>query len=98
MEREPAGTLISLLDEDGNENEFEHLATLVYDGHRYVALTPAYQKPDEFVNNDGLLIILKISADDDGNDVLLSISEDEYREVSKKFETELENDFDFEDD
>jgi uncharacterized protein YrzB (UPF0473 family) len=94
MEREPDGTLITLLDEDGKEKEFEHLASLEYKGSTYVALVPAFMEPEEFVESEGELIILKMIQDEDGEDILSSIDDDnEFYAVSHEFENLLENDF-----
>lgn len=40
---------VILLDEDGRENRFEHILTFLYEGSRYVALSPMYDDgtPDE---------------------------------------------------
>jgi Protein of unknown function (DUF1292). len=95
MEREPDGTLITLLDEDGVEREFEHLASLEHEGTTYVALVPAYQEPEELVEGDGELVILKIAEDEDGEEILTSIDDDgEFDAVAHEFEEMLENDFD----
>jgi uncharacterized protein YrzB (UPF0473 family) len=94
MEREPDGTLITLLDEDGVEREFEHLATLEYDDSTYVALVPAFIEPEEFVESDGELVILKMVEDEDGEDIFSSIDDDdEFDKVSHEFEKMLENDY-----
>lgn len=94
MDHEAEGTLVTLLDEDGNEKEFEHLATLEHDGSSYVALVPAFLEPEELVESDGELVILKIIVDDTGEEILSSIDDDdEFDAVSSKFEKMLENDY-----
>lgn len=94
MDREPEGTLVTLLDEDGNEKEFEHLATLEHNGSSYVALVPAFMEPEQLVESDGELVILKIVPDEDGEDVLVSIDDDdEFEAVSGKFEKMLESEY-----
>ncbi|CDZ24131.1 hypothetical protein CCDG5_1014 [[Clostridium] cellulosi] len=99
MGREPDGTLITLLDENGEEKEFEHLASLEYEGSTYVALIPAFQKPEELVESDGNLVILKIESDDKGEDILVTVDDDdEFYTVSKKFEKMLENEYEIIDD
>lgn len=94
MEREPDGTLITLQDEDGNEREFEHLASLEWNGSNYVALVPADLEPEELVENDGELVILKTVPDENGEDILATIDDDaEYEAVAKEFENLLEDDY-----
>ena len=98
MEREPDGTLITLLDEDGTEKEFEHLATLEHEGSTYVALVPAFMEPEELVESDGELVILKMIEDENGEDILSSIDDDdEFDAVAHEFEEMLENDFEIQD-
>lgn len=98
MEREPEGALITLQDEDGNEKEFEHLASLEKDGTTYVALVPAYMEPEELVENDGELVILKVVEDENGDDILSSIEDnDEFDAVAKEFENLLEDEYDIRD-
>lgn len=95
MEREPDGTLVTLLDEDGNEKEFEHLATIEHEGTTYVGLIPAFMEAEQLVENDGELIILKMVEDENGDDILSSIDDDdEFNVVSHEFEEMLENDYD----
>lgn len=99
MEREPEGSLITLLDENGNEKEFEHLATLEYENTRYVALVPAFQQPEELIESDGDLVILKIVPGENGEDILATIDDDdEFQAVSEKFEEALENEYEIIDD
>ena len=82
MERED---IVQLVDEDGNEVEFEHLMTLTHDGMDYICLVP--MQPMEDVEEDEL-VILRIETDEDGNDVYASI-EDE-AELDAVFEKYLE--------
>lgn len=98
MEREPDGTLITLMDEDGNEKEFEHIATMDHNGSSYVALIPAFQEPEEFVEGDGQLVILKMVTDENGEDILSSIDDDEeFDTIASEFEKLLENEYEIED-
>lgn len=97
MEREPDGTLITLIDEsDGTEKEFEHLATIDYEDSTYVALVPAFMEPEEFVESDGNLVILKVIQDEKGENVFITIDDDdEFYAVYRKFESLLDEDYDF---
>jgi uncharacterized protein YrzB (UPF0473 family) len=96
MPQEPEDDLITLLDEDGNEHEFEHLASLEHEGSTYVALVPAYDKPEQLLDSDGELVILKVVFDEEsGEDVLAAIEdENEFRAVSEKFEEMLDDEYD----
>lgn len=97
MGKEPEGSLISLLDEDGKEQEFEHLASLEHNGSDYVALIPYNENPEDLVEDDGELVILKI-VEENGEELLSSIDDElEYEEVARQFEELLQDEFEIED-
>lgn len=94
MPLENDGTLITLLDENGKEQEFEHLATLEHNGSTYVALVPSFDDPEEAVNSAGELVILKVITENN-EEMLASIEDDaEFDEVSGEFEKLLDEDYD----
>ena len=82
MERED---IVQLVDEDGNEVDFEHLMTLEHNGRTYICLVP--MEPMEDVEEDEL-VILRIETDDEGNDFYTSIDDD--AELDEVFEKYLE--------
>ena len=82
MERED---IVQLVDEDGNEVDFEHLMTLEHEGKAYICLVPV--EPMEDVAEDEL-VILRIETDEDGNDYYTSIDDD--AELDEVFEKYLE--------
>lgn len=95
--------LIQLIDEDGQELNFEHIMTFDYKDKQYIVLTPAddefYEgddeddieelaeldgaedadfEDDEYDEEDeGELIILEVTKDEEGNDLFLSIEDDD---------------------
>lgn len=98
MKNENNGTLITLLDEEGKEEQFEHLATTQHNGASYVALVPYYESPEELIEDDGELVILKIIEEEDGEEVLAAIEdEEEFNIVANKFEEILEDEFEIKD-
>jgi len=70
---------VVLTDEEGNEHEFELLTILEVDGNNYAVLLPLMQPEveDEAAEFEEEAIILRISQDEDGNDVLQEIEDDE---------------------
>lgn len=99
MAHEPDGTIITLLDEEGKEHEFEHLATLEYNDSSYVALVPAFEEPEELIESDGELVILKIVEGEDGEEMLASIEDDdEFDAVSEEFGKMLSEDYEITED
>ena len=76
--------IITLTDEDGNEIEFEVIASLEIDGNIYYALMPVAD------NENGDCVILKLEKDENGEDILSTIDDDdEYEKVADAFDDEV---------
>ncbi|MBQ3391034.1 MAG: DUF1292 domain-containing protein [Clostridia bacterium] len=88
------GDLITLIDEDGAELQYEHLDTLEYAGAFYLALVPIYDSPQKYVDADGELQIMKV-VEENGEQILCTIdNEDEFDAVACQFEDRLSEEFD----
>ncbi len=86
--------LISLMDEDGNEHEFEFVDSLELEGSEYVALIPVYDNPADSLEDDGELVVLKVM-EDNGEEYLEAIEdEDEFNNVSELFMDRLSDLYD----
>lgn len=90
--------IYTLIDEEGVEQTFELLDVMELEDERYFALVPYFGEPEEAVEDDGDLIILKSFMDENGDEMMISIDdEDEYQRVggifleklSQMFEDEL---------
>lgn len=80
--------LFTLTDEEGQEHVFEFLDSIEIDGVNYYALTPHYENPEDLLENDGELVILKDDSNNDENDPenvsLVSIdNEEEFNKVGQ---------------
>ncbi|MCG9969081.1 DUF1292 domain-containing protein [Pelotomaculum terephthalicicum JT] len=62
--------VITLIDEEGAEHDFMVIDIIEVDGSEYAILLPVEEDSEE-------AIILKITYDDDGNELLVDIEEDE---------------------
>lgn len=94
--------VISLLDEEGKEHEFEIVDALEMDDSQYLALVPLYDEnqPEAALEDSGELVILRVcdEEDENGEQYLDAIEdEDEYNKVAELFMGRLEDYFDFED-
>ena len=94
--------VISLLDEDGKEHEFEIVDALELEEKQYLALVRLYDESqaEEALEDSGELVILRVSEeeDEDGEQYLDAIdNEEEYNRVAELFMGRLEDYFDFED-
>ncbi len=90
--------LYTLEDEDGNEQEFELLDVMEYEGEKYFALTPYYgENKDDMLEDDGEVVILKEELVDD-EPMLISIDDDdEYERIGNVFLKRLNDIFEDED-
>ena len=98
-EMENMGTdLITLVDDDGVEHEFEIIDTIEnLDGVDYVALVPVFDDPEDALQDSGELIILKVTMEGD-EEVLEAVEDDaEFDKVGEMFKERLKDTFDFED-
>ena len=85
--------LYELIDENGNKQNFEMLDAAEIDGVQYFAMIPAIED-EEFLNDDGELVVLK-AIEDNGEEILASIDDDdEFEKVSQFFLKRLEELFD----
>ena len=74
-------TNITLLDEDGNEIDFQVITKLDIEENEYVIVAPKDDK------NNSEAVVLKIDKDEDGNDILYTIEDDkEFDMVSEAYE------------
>jgi uncharacterized protein YrzB (UPF0473 family) len=62
--------IIELIDEDGNKEEFEVLATFHVEENEYAVLVPNKEGEEEFY-------VLRIEYDEEGNMILVSIDDKE---------------------
>jgi len=69
--------IILLYDEEGNETEFEVVATLELDENEYAILLPRDDERDPDAEEVEEAYILRIEQDDDGEDVLVGIEDEE---------------------
>lgn len=72
--------VITLIDEDGAEHDFNVIDVIEVEGSEYAILLPVEDESDEAV-------ILKFAKDDDGNEILVDIeSDEEWEKVADAWE------------
>ena len=97
MDKDYDHDIVSVVDEDGKEHIFEELDRIETDTGKYVALLPAFDDPDELLEDDGDIIILKVS-EEDGETYLSQIEDnEEFNEIGKLFEERLADLFEYND-
>lgn len=91
--------IINLLDEEGNEHEFEIVDACEYNGKEYLALVPIFEDAEDMLEDEGELVILSVGEEDEAGEAYLDavIDEAEYSAVANIFMDRLEDQYDFED-
>lgn len=88
--------LVTVLDEEGHEHQFEMLDAIETDDGRYVALLPVYDNPADELNDDGELVILEV-VEENGEEILSPIEDDDtFDEIAEIFEERLSEIYDVE--
>ena len=90
MNQEFAADLITLIDDEGNEHEFEILDVIENDNGCYYALLPTFEEPQEAVDADGTYYIFE-AIEEDGEQQLAEVEDDE---LADRLAAEFEKRFD----
>ena len=91
---EERDNIVVLTDEDGNEEEFEHIDTFDMNDSKYVVLIPVMED-DEF-EEEGEIVFLRLEEDENGEEVLMGIEdEDELDEAFEVFKIRAADEYDF---
>jgi len=86
--------IIVMIDEDGNEEEFEFLDSIEMDGSEYVVLLP--YSGEEIEEDEEEVVILKVMHDENGEDSYVNIEdEEELNTVFEEFKYRMEEEYDF---
>lgn len=97
MNEDYGNDILTLVDDDGTEREFELIDRVVTENNEYFALIPT-ETADNLSDDDGQLVILKV-IEDNGEEFLEPIEDDEeFDEISEIFMDRLEEYYDFESD
>ena len=87
--------IVTLVDENGKETEFEIVDSLVTDNNEYFALIPT-ETAENLSEDDGELVILKV-VEENGEEFLEPIEDDEeYESIAEILMERLEDLYDFE--
>ena len=73
MSEEYGNDFVTLIDEDGNEVEFEHIDTVEYEGVAYLAFIPAELSVEE----DAEVVIMQVVIDENGEELLEGVEDDD---------------------
>ena len=91
MSEQFGNDIVTVVDEEGNEHQFEIVDAIETDDGRYVALLPIYENPADMVDDDGELVILAVK-EENGEDIMVTIDDDdEFEEIAEIFEERLQD-------
>ena len=84
MSEEYGNDFVTLIDEDGNEVEFEHIDTVEYEGVTYLAFIPAELSVEE----DAEVVIMQVVTDENGEELLEGVEDDDIADAVFNIVTE----------
>ena len=92
---EEGASIVTLLDEDGNEHEFEHIDSFPFNGETYVVLIPT---EDEVAAGEAdEVLIFTLQTDEEGNETLLFVEDEAELDMAfEEFKSRMNDEFDFE--
>lgn len=91
--------IYTLSDEDGKEQSFELIDTYEDGENRYYAMVPYYENPEDLIQSDGELVILKSDYVNDEEMLVTIEDDDEYERIGAIFLARIEEMYqDMEDD
>ncbi len=89
--------LITLLDEDNNEHEFEVIDAVDHGDEHYLALVPYNPDPVAALEEEAELLIMRVDVDENNEEYLSIVDDDEeLYNVGQVFAERLEEFFDIE--
>ena len=89
--------IISLVDDEGNEVEFEFVTNIEHNGNEYFILMPLEDETDE--NGEESLtqvLILKVEKNEGSEESLVTVEEEEEKAVFEEFKKIMDEEFEFE--
>lgn len=93
MDKEFSPDLITLVDEEGLEHNFEILDVIEENDTEYYALMPVYENSEELLQDSGEYYILE-AVEEDGEEQLAEVMDDKLRrKLSDIFEERFNNRF-----
>ena len=92
---EEEASIVTLLDEDGNEHEFEHIDSFPFNGETYVVLIPTEEEVAAGEADE--VLIFTLQTDEEGNETLLFVEDEAELDIAfDEFKSRMNDEFDFE--
>lgn len=98
MDKDFAPDLITLIDEEGNEHNFEILDKIETEDSEYYALYPIFDEAEESLQDSGEYYIMEVVVNENGEEELAELDNEELLDkLAEQFEKRFEELFDNED-
>lgn len=98
MDLDFGAEILTLVDDEGVEHEFELVDSEEIDDVRYVALVPVFDDGADLLDDSGELVVLRV-VEEDGEEFLEAIEdEEEFDRIGEFFMERLADTFEFEED
>lgn len=89
-------SIVTMLDEEGNEHAFEHVDSFPFNGETYVVLIPTEE--EVLAGEADEVIFFTLQTDDEGNETLTFVEDEaELDMVFEEFKNRMGDIYDFED-
>ena len=96
MSNEFAPDLITLVDEEGNEHNFEILDKIEIEDSQYYALYPVFENAEDSVNDTGEYYIMEVVLNENGEEELAELDDEILLDkLAELFEKRFEELFDY---
>ena len=93
MDHEYEADLLTLIDDEGQEHEFEIIDELETDDGHFMALVPTQQEPEDISSDAGTYYIFEV-VEEDGEEQLQDVEDDELLDkLAEIFETRFNEAF-----
>lgn len=93
MEENLSADIVTLIDDEGIEREFEVLDFIENSQGKFYALMPNFDLPDENLNKEETYFIFQV-IEENGEEQLIEVYDDELLdELSEEFEKRLESNY-----
>ncbi|MBE7048712.1 MAG: DUF1292 domain-containing protein [Ruminococcaceae bacterium] len=88
-------SLVTMMDEEGNEHTFEHVDSFPLNGETYVVLIPTEEEVEQGEADE--VLIFTLHADEEGNEALLLVEDEAELDMAfEEFKIRMQDEFDFE--
>ena len=88
--------IVVLVDENGEEEEFEYIDSMEMNGNNYVILSPLGKNDNADDDFEEVVVILKVDNKEDGEESFITIEDEkELDDVFEEFKSRMEEEFSF---